>query len=57
MGDKREERLTPLLVYWIIYQSDQLEEEGVYCRRDFKNPRIGRKGWWHLLDLLRLKAR
>ena len=33
-----------LLVYWIIYQSDQLEEVGVYWKRDSKNPGIGREG-------------
>ena len=39
MGDEDGDRSTPLLVYWIIYQSDQLEEVGVYWKRDSKkNP-------------------
>ena len=43
MGDEQGDRSTPLLVYWIIYQSDQLEEVGVYWKRDSKNHRIGRE--------------
>ena len=38
MGDEQGDRSTPLLVYRIdgplIHQSDQLEEVGVYWRRD-----------------------
>ena len=44
MGDEQGDRFTPLLVYWKIYQSDQLEEVGVYWKRDSKNPCIGRQG-------------
>ena len=44
MGEEQGDRSTPLLVYWIIYQSDQLGEVGVYWKRDSKNPGIGREG-------------
>ena len=44
VGGELGVRSTPLLVYWIIYQSDQLEEVGVYWKRDSKNPCIGREG-------------
>ena len=36
MGDERGDSSTSLLVYWIIYKSDQLEEVGVYWTRDSK---------------------
>ena len=41
------DRSTPLLVYWIIYQSDQLGEVGVCWKRGSENPCIGREreGW------------
>ena len=44
MGDEQGDRSTSHLVYWIIYQSDQLEKVGVYWKRDSKNPCIGREG-------------
>ena len=44
MGEEQGDRSTPLLVYWIIYQSDQLGEVGVNWKRDSKNPGIGREG-------------
>ena len=44
MGDEQGDRSTPLLVYSIIYQSDQLEEVGVYWKWDSINPCIGREG-------------
>ena len=36
MGDEQGDRSTPLLVYWIIYQSGQLGEVGVFWRRDYE---------------------
>ena len=50
MGEKQRNRSTPLLVYWIIYQSDQLEEVGVYWKRDFKGPCRKRRLGVALLD-------
>lgn len=55
MGDEQGDRSTPLLVYWIIYKSDQLEEVGVYWKRESKNLRIGREGWWLLVIFLSSK--
>ena len=37
------DRSTPLLVYWIIYQSDQSGEVGVYWKRDSLTP-LRKKG-------------
>ena len=42
-GDEQGDRSTPLFVYWLIYQSDQLEEVGMYGKRDSKNPCTGRE--------------
>ena len=41
MGDEQGDRSTPLLVYWIIYQSEQLGEVGVSWRRDSRKAHTG----------------
>ena len=56
MGDEQGDRSAPLLVYWIIYQSGQLGEVGVFWRRDYETPRTGGEAGWHLVDLLTTKA-
>ena len=56
MGEEQGDRSTPLFVYWIIYQSEQLGEVGVYWERDSKNPCTGREGRVALGNLLRSKA-
>ena len=58
MGDEQGDRSTPLLVYRIdgplIHQSDQLEEVGVYWRRDSIKASKGKEnGGWLLVDYLR----
>ena len=37
-------RSTPHLICWKIYQSDQIEEVGVYWRRDSENALTRREG-------------